>query len=136
MATDVPVGTDIHLMNCTITLISPIGPDHSALNVTWLHNNQSISASDGTVETRDITAPTNAILSGLTLHQISQFDDGQYCCTASIAGNTTITSDCDYLHVTTTGEKFQKMFYNHKLLVTNFSRHHNNIRTVHQLKYW
>ena len=109
MATDVPVGTDNHLMNCTITLSSPIGPDHSALNVTWLHNNQSISAADGIVEARNITAsPTWLFQSDLTLHQISQFDDGQYCCIASISGNTTITSDCDYLHVTATGEKLKK----------------------------
>ena len=101
---NVSVGRESHSINCTITLSSSIGPDHSALNVIWMHNNQPISASDGTVETWSQKAVSDTFMSNLTLHQISEHDGGQYCCTANIIGNTTITSDCGSLHVITTGE--------------------------------
>ena len=46
----------------------------------------------------------NFFSSSLTLSDISQHDSGEYCCTASIAGNQTKPNDCVELTVTTDGE--------------------------------
>ena len=85
-------------INCTTTLSSSIGPDHSALTVTWMHNNQSINASQMSPAASVFTSSFTSVQ---TLLNISQSDEGQYCCSASFAGLST-ESDCIDIQVTGT----------------------------------
>ena len=100
----VPVGTDSHQIDCVVTLSSPIGPNISALSITWLHNNQMISSSLDRYQVSETLGAHTIFISSLTLSDISQHDSGEYCCTASIAGNQTKLNDCVELKVTTDGE--------------------------------
>ena len=101
----VSVGTDAHQIFCSVTLNSPIGPNINALRVSWQRNNQTISSSlDRFQVSETIISGKNTFTSSLTLSDISQHDTGEYCCTASIAGNETKPNDCVELKVTTNGE--------------------------------
>ena len=98
----VPVGTQTHIISCTITLSGAIGPDHRALNVTWQHNNQIVS------HDRVHVFPTqgdvsNVFYSNLTLEQVSGHDGGVYHCAASLTGNETKLSDHVDLNIATNG---------------------------------
>ena len=97
----VPVGTDSYKIDCLVTLSSSIGPNISALSISWQHNNITIdmfhNVSLGSI-------PLTLFDSSLTLSEISQHDSGEYCCTASIAGNQTKPNDCVGLKVTVNGE--------------------------------
>ena len=93
----VPVGTNSYQMTCFITLSSPIGPNISALSVSWQHNSHTVNMS------KSLIGP-NFFDSSLTLSNISEHDSGEYCCTASIAGNQTRLEDCVDVKVTTDGE--------------------------------
>ena len=95
----VPVGTQTHIISCTITLSSAIGPDHSALSVTWQHNNQTLSH-DKVFPTQGVS---NMFYSNLTFQQVSEHDGGVYHCVASLTGNETTIADHVELQVTTDG---------------------------------
>ena len=97
----VPVGTDFHQIVCFVTLSSSIGPNISALSISWLHNNRTI---EDRVQVSEPFGAHSLFISSLTLSNISQHDSGEYCCTASIAGNQTKSNDCVELKVTTNGE--------------------------------
>ena len=95
----IPVGTQTHILSCTITLSSAIGPDHSALSVTWQHNNQTVPHDRVHVfPTQDVF---NVFYSNLTLQQVSEHDGGVYHCAASLTGNETGIADRVELEVTT-----------------------------------
>ena len=96
-----PVGTQTHIISCTITLSSAIGPDHSALSVTWQHNNQTVS--HDRVHVSPTQSVSNVFYSNLTLQQVSQHDGGVYHCAASLTGNETKVTDHVELEVTTNG---------------------------------
>ena len=100
----IPVGTDSHQIDCVVTLSSSIGPNISALNISWQHNNQMISSSLDRYQVSETLGAHTTFSSSLTLSDISQHDSGEYCCTASIAGNQTKLNDCVELKVTTDGE--------------------------------
>ena len=97
----IPVGTQTHIMSCTITLSSVIGPDHSALNVTWQHNNQTVS--HDRIHVFPTQGVSNVFYSNLTLEQVSQHDGGVYNCAASLSGNDTTIADHVELNITTNG---------------------------------
>ena len=97
----VPVGTQTHIISCTITLSSAIGPDHSALSVTWQHNNLKIS--HDRVHVFPTQGLSNVFYSNLTLRQVSQHNGGMYNCAASLSGNDTTIADQVELQVTTDG---------------------------------
>ena len=99
----IPVGTQAFILFCTITLSNAIGPDHSALNVTWQHNNQTVSHDRVHVLLRQ-SDESNVFFSDLTLHQISQHDSGVYNCAARLTGNETTIADHAELEVTTNGK--------------------------------
>ena len=101
----VTVGTDSHQIDCLVTLSSSIGPNISALSISWLHNNRIIDMSQDRIQVSEPFGADFFFISSLTLSDISQHDSGEYCCTASIAGN--VTRDCVRLKVTTNGK------YNH-----------------------
>ena len=100
----VPVATVSYQINCSVTLSSPIGPNISALSISWQHNNQTVNTSQDRVQVSDPLGSLSIFTNGLTLSDISQHDSGEYCCTASIAGNQTKPQDCVEVKVTTNGE--------------------------------
>ena len=100
----VPVGTASHQIACSVTLSSPIGPNISALIISWLHNNQTVDMSQDRVQVSETISALTIFFSSLTLNDISQHDSGEYCCTVSIAGNQTKSNDCVGLKVTVNGE--------------------------------
>ena len=100
----VPVGTDSHQIDCFVTLSSSVGPNISALSISWLHNNKIIDVSQDRVQVSETFGAHTTFINSLTLRDISQHDSGEYCCTASIAGNQTKSNDCVELKVTTDGE--------------------------------
>ena len=97
----VPVGTDTYQMACLVTLSSSIGPNISALSISWQHNNQPVDASQDRVQVSEPFGVLSFFSNSLTLSDISQHDSGEYCCTASIAGNQTKPEDCVVVKVTT-----------------------------------
>ena len=97
----IPVGTQTHIISCTITLSSAIGPDHSALSVTWQHKNQTVS--HDRVHVFPAHGVSNVFYSNLTLHQVSEYDGGVYYCVASLSGNDTTIADQVELQVKTDG---------------------------------
>ena len=99
----IPVGTDSHQIFCSVTLNSPIGPNISALSVLWLRNNSS-TLLDRFHVSETMSSGKNTFSSNLTLSAIRQHDSGEYCCTASIAGNETEPDTCVELKITTDGE--------------------------------
>ena len=100
----VTVGTDSHQIDCLVTLSSSIGPNISALSISWLHNDLIIKSSLGKFQVSETMISGKQLSSSLTLSDISEHDSGEYCCTASIAGNQTKLNDCIGLKVTTDGE--------------------------------
>ena len=100
----IPVGTDSHQIDCLVTLSSSIGPNISALSISWLHNNRIIDLSQDRVQVSETFGAHTTFISSLTLSDISQHDSGEYCCTANIAGNQTKSKDCVELKVKTDGE--------------------------------
>ena len=100
----VPVGTDTYRMTCFVTLSSSIGPNISALSISWQHNNQPVDTSQDRVQVSEPLGVLSFSSNSLTLSDISQRDSGEYCCTASISGNQTKLEDCVEVKVTTNGE--------------------------------
>ena len=100
----VPVGTDTYQMTCFVTLSSSIGLNISALSISWQHNNQPVDTSQNRVQVSDPFGVLSFFSNSLKLSDISQHDSGEYCCTASIAGNQTKPEDCVEVKVTTNGE--------------------------------
>ena len=90
-------GTPSVALICIITLSSPIGPDLSALNVTWQYNK---SSAVGTMTLQPVTGSNNMrFMSALTLNKTTGSTySGQYCCHAGIT-ETTVTSNCTYVTV-------------------------------------
>ena len=99
LSTVIFLGTHNKILQCNITLSSSIGPDHSVLNVTWMHNNQSISASDGVSISFNMAGRVvNMFQSNLTLDHITNSTGGVYCCRGEIVSST--KHDCVSLLVT------------------------------------
>ena len=97
----VPVATVSYQINCSVTLSSSIGPNISALSVSWQHDNQPVDTSQDRVQVSEPFGALTFVTNSLTLSDISQHDSGEYCCTASIAGNQTRPEDCVEVKVTT-----------------------------------
>ena len=109
----VPVGTNSHQLTCIVTLSSPIGPNISALSISWQRSGQMIrSLHDRTQVSEPEISGENTVNSKLTLSTISEHDSGEYCCTASIAGNQTELKSCVELKVTTDGEQLIQLLCN------------------------
>ena len=100
----VPVGTNSYQMTCFVTLSSSIGPNISALSMSWRHNNQPVDTSQDRVQVSEPFGVLTFFSNSLTLSDISEHDSGEYCCTASIAGNQTKLNKCVEVKVTTNGE--------------------------------
>ena len=108
----VPVGTDTYQIDCFVTLSSSIGPNISALSVSWQQNNQTVDTSQDRVQVSDPFGVLSFFTNSLTLSDISQYDSGEYCCTASITGNQTELNNCVKVKVTTNGECMSVYYIN------------------------
>ena len=97
----VPAGTNTYQMACLVTLSSSIGPNISALSISWQHNNQPVDTSQDRVQVSEPLGVLSFFSNSLTLSDISEHDSGEYCCTASIAGNQTKLKNCVEVNVTT-----------------------------------
>ena len=85
-------GTTDVTLTCSIQLNNDIGPDHSSLNVSWW--------SPASTKPGLLTAATQiekSFSSTLNIPLITQ--GGQYCCNASLAGNSTVVSSCTNVQV-------------------------------------
>ena len=101
----VPSGTDTYQIDCFVTLSSSIGPNISVLSISWQHNNQPVDTSQDRVQVSEPIGLLNFFFTNsFTLSDISEHDSGEYCCTASIAGNQTKPQDCVEVKVTTNSE--------------------------------
>ena len=81
-------GTTDVTLTCSIQLSNDIGPDHSALNVSWWSPASTIP---GLLTTMSMTQQ-KLFNSSLKISPITQ---GQlYCCNASLARNSTVVSSC------------------------------------------
>ena len=79
-------GTANVRLTCSIQLTNDIGPDHSALIVSW---SSPASTEDGTVSPTPMTQ--KEFESTLNIPLIME---GQYCCNASLTGNSSVVSAC------------------------------------------
>ena len=74
------------MISCTITLNNTIGPDYSALNVTWTHNgSQSTMLQANPSGTNG--EPSSMFTSVLTIDSNEFMDSGSYCCVAAVIGS-------------------------------------------------
>ena len=89
-------GTNI---GCTITLNNTIGPDYSALNVTWTHNYGS-NEQDTMLQSSSGEA-SKMFTSVLTIDSNEFSDSGSYCCSAAVigSGDLKMMNDCITLNV-------------------------------------
>ena len=85
-------GTTNVTLTCSIQLNNDIGPDHSALNVSWW--------SQAPTKPGLLTAVTQIEKSFSSTLKIPLITEGgQYCCNASLAGNSTVISSCKNVQV-------------------------------------
>ena len=90
-------GTEKVYINSTITLSNPIGPDHSALNVTWLHNGSRLNMIEHSPSTNQ--RENINFTSALNISSVEYTSSGNYCCVASVNETTTTKFDCINLTV-------------------------------------
>ena len=79
-------GTANVRLTCSIQLINDIGPDDSALSVSWSIPVPTVA---GTMSPTPMTQ--KEFNSTLNIPLIMK---GQYCCNASLTGNSTVVSSC------------------------------------------
>ena len=82
-------GTADVTLTCSIQLTNDIGPDYSALSVSWL---SPVSAENRSLTTK-LQKKFESILS------IPLIMKGQYCCNVSLTGNSTVVSTCASVNV-------------------------------------
>ena len=74
------------MISCTITLNNTIGPNYSALNVTWTHNgSQSTMLQANPIGMSG--EPSLMLTSELTIDSNEFTDSGSYCCVAGVIGS-------------------------------------------------
>ena len=94
------LGTNVVLVNCSISITTSIGPLFNALQVSWLMNGTE-QLSNPILTPRDNIEHTNSFTSTLTVDITGYDKTGNYCCIASLAGSDGDMSDC--LIVTVSG---------------------------------
>ena len=94
------LGTNVVLVNCSISITTSIGPLFNALQVSWLMNGTE-QQSNTILTPRDNIEHTNSFTSTLTVDITGYDKTGNYCCIASLAGSDGDMSDC--LIVTVSG---------------------------------
>ena len=90
------LGTNNVLVNCSITLNTSIGPDISALQVSWLMNGTELQANTALTPHE---VHSDSFMSILTFDITGYNRTGNYCCIASLAGSVEKLSDCILVNV-------------------------------------
>ena len=79
-------GTNNIIISCTITLNNTIGPDYSALNVTWTHNGSQSTMLQAT--TTGMSGEPSSMFTSVLMIDSNEFtDSGNYCCVAAVIGS-------------------------------------------------
>ena len=79
-------GTNNIIISCTIALNNTIGPDYSALNVTWTHNGSQSTMLQATPIAMSGTE-SKKFSSRATIDSNKFSDSGEYCCVAAVIGS-------------------------------------------------
>ena len=77
---------------CNITLNTAIGPDLSALNYSWYHNNIDITNRN---EILELSKETNSTITILNITSVQLSVAGVYNCTAGIIDGDVMTNSTD-----------------------------------------
>ena len=86
-------------LQCTVTLSHHIGPDYSALNITWTHNTTTIHNCSNP-QPHGNTQISNTFTCNLTLTTVSATSAGVYVCSGEITGSSILrSSDLNSLKV-------------------------------------
>ena len=124
-------GTNDIIISCAITLNTTIGPDYSALSVTWTHNGSQYGQAAVLQATPSGVAST-MFTSVLKFDSNESSDSGSYCCVPAVIGSGDLKKmDCVTLNVL--GKIF--MSTNNYLLISCFYRYHH-IWTAHRFDCW
>ena len=89
-------GTNNIIISCAITLNATIGPDYSALNVTWTHNGSQYGQT-AVLQSTPSGEASKMFTSVLTVDSNEFSDSGSYCCVAAVIGSGEM--DCITLNV-------------------------------------
>ena len=85
-------------LQCTVTLSHHIGPDYSAVNITWTHNTTTIHNCSNP-QPHGNTQISNAFTCNLTLATISASSAGMYTCLGEVTGSNLLLSGFHILKV-------------------------------------
>ena len=85
-------------LQCTVTLSHHIGPDYSALNVTWTHNT-STNHTCPHPQPHGNTQISNTFSCDLTLATVSVTGAGLYTCSGEVTGSNVLQVDSHNLKV-------------------------------------
>ena len=77
-------GTNNIIISCTITLNNTIGPDYSALNVTWTHNGSQLHEQAAVLQATPSGELSSLFTSVLTIDGNEFSDSGKYQCAAAV----------------------------------------------------
>ena len=92
-------------LQCTVTLSHHIGPDYSALIITWTHNRNTVHNCPHP-QPHGNTQISNTFSCNLTLTTVSTTSAGVYTCSGEIIGSTVFLTDLHNLKVE--GQKIYK----------------------------
>ena len=94
------LGTRNVKLNCSVKLSNQIGPDFSSLLVTWKNCGTEIQTSSSLSPQMTGNPEYNdKFISTLTLNNVDYSNSGNYCCSASLAGNASSMTNCVFLTV-------------------------------------
>ena len=117
------------MINCTITLNNTIGPDYSALNVTWTHNSPLATMLQATTIALN-GARSKLFNSGVAIDSNELSDSGNYCCVAAVIGSgDTEKMNCVTLSVLGINEYIT-------IFIFCYTYRHQYIRTAHGSNCW
>ena len=85
-------------LQCTVTLSHHIGPDYSAVNITWTHNTTTIHNCSNP-QPHGNTQISNTFTCNLTLANISATSAGVYGCLGEVTGSNVTVVDIHPLKV-------------------------------------
>ena len=95
------LGAENVKLNCSIKLSNQIGPNFSAILVTWRRNSTTIEKNIllSPRVTENPAGYNDDFISTLMLSSVDYSNNGNYCCSASLAGNVSTMTDCLFLNV-------------------------------------
>ena len=111
-------GTPSLDLRCTIILSRPIGPNHSALVVTWLHAGMNVSSH--ATQSSSGGPLSNMFISSLRLNTLQNSHEGQYCCHARVHNTTISNNTCATLTIAGNKKKEMNIYLIFDIFYTQF----------------